>query len=186
MPRRAAPHPATACRAQGPGPPRASPELQDAELSANEFCILRGQQALQTQRRNSKQQQQQAQVRRRSYDAGPRPLSPAPREEVRLQQEIDGVVQQIEEINARIWNFQSAEDCEQLACDKLALMNRKTKLQEQLAKAKAARDKQERQVWAGMHEKGKALRGGLRRGEAGGWRRLPKRLGAVTVGYKRH
>ena len=28
------------------------------------------------------------------------------------------------------------------------------------------------------------LRGGPRRGSTGGWRRLPKRLGAVTVGYK--
>ena len=35
-----------------------------------------------------------------------------------------------------------------------------------------------------MHWKGRGLRGGPRSGEAGGWRRLPKRLGAVTVGYK--
>ena len=34
----------------------------------------------------------------------------------------------------------------------------------------------------GMHYKGGDLRGGL----VGGWRRLPKRLGAVTVGYKCH
>ena len=33
---------------------------------------------------------------------------------------------------------------------------------------------------------GKDLRGGPRSGWAGGWRRLPKRLGAVTVGYKCH
>ena len=35
---------------------------------------------------------------------------------------------------------------------------------------------------AGMHWKGRDLRGG----QAGGWRGLPKRLGAVTVGYKCH
>ena len=35
-----------------------------------------------------------------------------------------------------------------------------------------------------MHKKGKG--GGPRGGQAGGWRRLPKRLGAVTVGYKCH
>ena len=39
---------------------------------------------------------------------------------------------------------------------------------------------------AGMHWKGRDLRGGPRGGQAGGWRRLPKRLGAVTVGYKCH
>ena len=32
-----------------------------------------------------------------------------------------------------------------------------------------------------MHEKGRDLRGGPRSGSLGGWRRLPKRLGAVTV-----
>ena len=39
---------------------------------------------------------------------------------------------------------------------------------------------------AGMHQKGRDHRGGPRSGEAGGWRRLPKRLGAVPVGYKCH
>ena len=29
-------------------------------------------------------------------------------------------------------------------------------------------------------------RGGPRGGSMGGWRRVPERLGAVTVGYKRH
>ena len=38
---------------------------------------------------------------------------------------------------------------------------------------------------AGM-KKGRGLRGGPSSGEAGGWRRLLKRLGAVTVGYKCH
>ena len=37
----------------------------------------------------------------------------------------------------------------------------------------------------GMHWKGRDLRGGPS-GQTGGWRRLPKRLGAVTVGYKCH
>ena len=41
-------------------------------------------------------------------------------------------------------------------------------------------------VWGGMHWKGRGLRGGPRGGETGGWRRLLKRLGAVTVGYKCH
>ena len=36
----------------------------------------------------------------------------------------------------------------------------------------------------GVHQKGKDLGGGPRGGPKGGWRRLPKRLGAVTVGYK--
>ena len=35
----------------------------------------------------------------------------------------------------------------------------------------------------GMHWKGRDLGGGPRGGQTGGWRRLPKRLGAVTVGY---
>ena len=39
---------------------------------------------------------------------------------------------------------------------------------------------------ARMHSKGRGLRSGPRGGYAGGWRRLPKRLGAVTVGYKCH
>ena len=39
---------------------------------------------------------------------------------------------------------------------------------------------------AGMHEKRRGLRGSPRGGWAGGWRRLPKRLGAVTVRYKCH
>ena len=34
----------------------------------------------------------------------------------------------------------------------------------------------------GVHQKGRGLRGGPRGGSAGGWRRLSKRLGAVTVG----
>ena len=34
----------------------------------------------------------------------------------------------------------------------------------------------------GMHYKGRGLRGGSRSGSAGGWRRLPKPLRAVTVG----
>ena len=38
----------------------------------------------------------------------------------------------------------------------------------------------------GLHSKGRDLRGGPRGGQAGGWRRLPKRLGAATVGYKCH
>ena len=38
----------------------------------------------------------------------------------------------------------------------------------------------------GMYWKGRDLRGGPRSGSMGGWRRLPKRLGAVTVGYKCH
>ena len=38
----------------------------------------------------------------------------------------------------------------------------------------------------GMHWNGRDLRGGPRSGWTGGWRRLPKRLGAVTVGYKCH
>ena len=38
----------------------------------------------------------------------------------------------------------------------------------------------------GMHWKGRHLRGGPRGGWTGGWRRLPKRLRAVTVGYKCH
>ena len=38
----------------------------------------------------------------------------------------------------------------------------------------------------GMHQKGRGHRGGPRSGYTGGWRRLPKRLGAVTVGYKCH
>ena len=41
-------------------------------------------------------------------------------------------------------------------------------------------------VRAGMHWKGRGLRGGPRGGYTGGWRRLSKRLGAVTVGYKCH
>ena len=36
----------------------------------------------------------------------------------------------------------------------------------------------------GMHENGRNSRGGPRSGQTGGWRRLSKRLGAVTVGYK--
>ena len=43
-----------------------------------------------------------------------------------------------------------------------------------------------RRAWAGMHQKGRDLGGGPRSGYTGGWRRLPKRLGAVTVGYKCH
>ena len=39
---------------------------------------------------------------------------------------------------------------------------------------------------AGMHCKGRGLRGGPRSGYVGGRRRLPKRLGAVTVGCKCH
>ena len=39
---------------------------------------------------------------------------------------------------------------------------------------------------AGVHLKGRGLRGGPRGGYAGGWRGLPKRLGAVTVGYECH
>ena len=35
---------------------------------------------------------------------------------------------------------------------------------------------------AGVRSRGRGLRGG----QTGGWRRLPKRLGAVTVGYKCH
>ena len=38
----------------------------------------------------------------------------------------------------------------------------------------------------GMHYKGRDLRGGPRSGQIGSWRRLAKRLGAVTVGYKCH
>ena len=38
----------------------------------------------------------------------------------------------------------------------------------------------------GMHQKGRGLRGGHKGGWGGGWRRLPKRLGPVTVGYKCH
>ena len=38
----------------------------------------------------------------------------------------------------------------------------------------------------GMHSKGRDLRGGPRGAWIGGWRTLPKRLGAVTVGYKCH
>ena len=38
----------------------------------------------------------------------------------------------------------------------------------------------------GMPQKGRGLRGGPRGGWTGGWRRLPQRLGAVTVGYKCH
>ena len=41
-------------------------------------------------------------------------------------------------------------------------------------------------LWAGMHEKGRDRRGGPRGGQTGGWRRLPKWLGAVVVGYKCH
>ena len=37
---------------------------------------------------------------------------------------------------------------------------------------------------AGVGEKEEDLRGGPRGGQTGGWRRLPKRLGAVTAGYK--
>ena len=40
--------------------------------------------------------------------------------------------------------------------------------------------------WAGLHYKGRDLGGGPPSGQAGGWRRLPKWLGAVTVGYKCH
>ena len=40
--------------------------------------------------------------------------------------------------------------------------------------------------WPGMHWRGSGLSGGPRSGWTGGWRRLPKRLGAVTVGYKCH
>ena len=36
----------------------------------------------------------------------------------------------------------------------------------------------------GMRSKGRDLRGGVRGGQMGGWRRLPKRLWAVTVGYQ--
>ena len=36
----------------------------------------------------------------------------------------------------------------------------------------------------GMHQKGRGLRGGPGGGSTGGWRRLPKRSGAVTIGYK--
>ena len=39
---------------------------------------------------------------------------------------------------------------------------------------------------AGVHWNGRGLRGGPRSGQAGGWRWLRKRLGAVTVGYKCH
>ena len=39
---------------------------------------------------------------------------------------------------------------------------------------------------SGLHWKGRDLRGGPRSGQAGGWRRLPKPLGAVTVGYTCH
>ena len=39
------------------------------------------------------------------------------------------------------------------------------------------------EVCAGMHSKGRDPGGGPRSGWIGGWRRLPKRLGAVTVGY---
>ena len=39
---------------------------------------------------------------------------------------------------------------------------------------------------AGMHQNGRGRRGGPRGGQTGGWRRLPKRLGAVSVGYKCH
>ena len=39
---------------------------------------------------------------------------------------------------------------------------------------------------AGMHWKGRDLRGRPKSAQIGGWRRLPKRLGAVTVGYKCH
>ena len=38
----------------------------------------------------------------------------------------------------------------------------------------------------GMHKKGRDLRGSPRSRWISGWRRLPKRLGAVTVGYKCH
>ena len=38
----------------------------------------------------------------------------------------------------------------------------------------------------GVHWKGIDLRGDPSSGKAGGCRRLPKRLGAVTVGYKCH
>ena len=38
----------------------------------------------------------------------------------------------------------------------------------------------------GTHWKGRGLRGGPGSGEIGGWRRLPKWLRAVTVGYKCH
>ena len=37
---------------------------------------------------------------------------------------------------------------------------------------------------SGMHSKGRSPTRGPGTGEAGGWRRLPKRLGAVTFGYK--
>ena len=37
-----------------------------------------------------------------------------------------------------------------------------------------------------MHQKGRDLRDGPRSGWIGGWRRLPKRLVAATVGYKWH
>ena len=39
---------------------------------------------------------------------------------------------------------------------------------------------------AGMHSKRRSLRGGPKGGLAGGWRRLPERLGAVTVDYTCH
>ena len=41
-------------------------------------------------------------------------------------------------------------------------------------------------VCPGMHQKGSDPRGRPKSGLMGGWRRLPKRLGAVTVGYKCH
>ena len=37
---------------------------------------------------------------------------------------------------------------------------------------------------AGVHLRGRDLRGDPRGGKAGGWRRLPKRLGAAVVGCK--
>ena len=37
-----------------------------------------------------------------------------------------------------------------------------------------------------MHWKGRDLKDGPRGSLTGGWRRLPKRLDAVTVGYKCH
>ena len=45
-----------------------------------------------------------------------------------------------------------------------------------------------RQLWAAaeMHWKGNDRKGDPRGGYTGGWRRLPERLGAVTVGYKCH
>ena len=39
---------------------------------------------------------------------------------------------------------------------------------------------------AGMHQKGRGVKNGATSGKTGGWRRLPKRLWAVTVGYKCH